>query len=568
MRSSLWIAGWLGAAVVLCGVRMAAPERSFASSGSVAAVADPDAVCAGCHREIYQRYEQTPMARASGPAIDGLLEGTFQHAASGVSYRVFERDGAGWMSYGRTAGHGNVELNGERELRFFIGSGHRGRTYLYDEGGLWFEAPINYYSKKGVWDMAPAYGASGTMPDGLPVDSNCLHCHATDVQAALPGARNRYADIPFRQGGVGCSACHGDGTEHVRQHGHGAIVNPAKLDPMRRDGVCLQCHLEGDVAVYRAGKSLASFRPGEDLAEYVTYFVKQGAEAGGARAASQFEALLRSRCKLASGDKLTCTKCHDPHGRPPEAQRVGYFRAKCLGCHTGERMATQHHPEQQDCAACHMPTVATSDISHEQLTDHDIRRTPSSGQVRQSDAGGSGYRLVPVGALKAGDRELGLAYSHTAEHGDREALQRARQLLLRAEASGTDDAELHTQLGLMEQISGQMAEAEKEYDLALLKDPQDNTALGNKAVLEASAGRSGEAIRLLQAAVKNDPSQVATSLNLAFMECVGGAKEDAKRVLANLQRFSPDDAALQSFLHTGMYAGQRCDLRTEAGAKR
>jgi hypothetical protein len=35
----------------------------------------PDAPCRGCHQQIYDRYEQTPMARASGRAIDGLREG-------------------------------------------------------------------------------------------------------------------------------------------------------------------------------------------------------------------------------------------------------------------------------------------------------------------------------------------------------------------------------------------------------------------------------------------------------------------------------------------------------------
>jgi hypothetical protein len=48
------------------------------------------------------------MARASGAAIDGLIEGSFTQAASGVRYRLIkrrgaagERDGAGWLSYAR-----------------------------------------------------------------------------------------------------------------------------------------------------------------------------------------------------------------------------------------------------------------------------------------------------------------------------------------------------------------------------------------------------------------------------------------------------------------------------------
>ena len=33
--------------------------------------------CAGCHAEIYQSYQKTVMARASGMAKDGLITGEF-----------------------------------------------------------------------------------------------------------------------------------------------------------------------------------------------------------------------------------------------------------------------------------------------------------------------------------------------------------------------------------------------------------------------------------------------------------------------------------------------------------
>jgi hypothetical protein len=58
----------------------------------------PDASCATCHRAIYKHYEATPMARASGGAMDGLMERSFIHEASVVHYRIFKRDGAGWLS--------------------------------------------------------------------------------------------------------------------------------------------------------------------------------------------------------------------------------------------------------------------------------------------------------------------------------------------------------------------------------------------------------------------------------------------------------------------------------------
>jgi hypothetical protein len=525
---------------------------------------NPDAICMKCHREIYEKYERTPMARGSGYAVDGLLQGGFLHAASGIRYDVFLRGGKAWMSYNRDAApetsNERVALHGEKELNYFIGSGHRGRTYLYQENGQWFEAPINYYSKRHLWDMAPNYGGSRTMPAALLVDSNCLHCHATAVQTALPEARNKYDGPPFQQGGIGCAACHGNPSMHLAEQGSGQIVNPAKLSPARRDSTCLQCHLEGDVAIYRADTSLAQFRAGADLADYAVYFVKTSAESGGGRASSQYEALLHSACKGASGDKLTCTTCHDPHTSPSAEERVNYFRSKCLACHIGPQMAG-HHPEQKDCAACHMPTHEPTDISHEQATDHNIQRRPSttSSALRLKDLAESD-ELLPVGNVLAGDRELGLAYAQLVEQGNQKVGEKALRLLLKAEEEGANDVQLHTQLGVIEQMSGNKMSARKEYENSLVENPYESTALGNLAVLDAATGRTTDAISLLQRVVDADPSQMAAGLNLAFIECKIGDKKRALEILTGLSRFNPDDPTLHKFFASGTYGGERCDL--------
>ena len=93
--------------------------------------------CSTCHAEIYKSYMKTVMARASGAAIDGVTTGEFDDKVSGVRYRVYEQDGRVWMSYQRDG-----ELNGLRELLYFIGSGKKGRTYLFSDDGYLFEAPI------------------------------------------------------------------------------------------------------------------------------------------------------------------------------------------------------------------------------------------------------------------------------------------------------------------------------------------------------------------------------------------------------------------------------------------
>ncbi len=49
--------------------------------------------------------------------MDGLMEGSFTHAASGVHYKIFERDGAGWLSYARPETAPAGYLNGEVKTR-------------------------------------------------------------------------------------------------------------------------------------------------------------------------------------------------------------------------------------------------------------------------------------------------------------------------------------------------------------------------------------------------------------------------------------------------------------------
>jgi len=185
------------------------PAASAALATQPASTENSDAVCAKCHQPIYDSYQKTPMAQASGEAMDGLLPGEFTHAASGVHYRLFLRDGRAWLSYDRPNPPAGRALNGEQELEYFVGSGQRGRTYLFQKQGFWFESPVNWYGKQRVWDMNPKSLNVREMSFTLKVDSGCLHCHASAVRPVLPGASNHFAAQPFLYGGITCESCHG-----------------------------------------------------------------------------------------------------------------------------------------------------------------------------------------------------------------------------------------------------------------------------------------------------------------------------------------------------------------------
>lgn len=522
----------------------------------------PDAQCARCHAAIYASYERTTKARGSGVATDGLIAGEFHHETSGVSYRIFARDGSAWMSFTRGSAHTAGALEGERQLLYFAGSGTHGRTYLYQLGEQWFELPINFYGRRQQWAMAPAYDAVTAMPAPLPVDANCLHCHASEVETPQPEAHNRFPQRPFDAAGIGCAACHGDPTQHLLSDGHGPIVNPDKLIAAARDSACIQCHLEGEAVVYRPGRSLAQFRPGDVLSDFAVYFVRATQAAGGRRASSQYEALLQSACKRGSGDDLTCTTCHDPHSQPAPAERVAYFRARCLSCHTDPALKATHHPEQPDCASCHMPSRATADISHEQVTDHNIQRRPSTHQLSKLFVDRD--ELVSVGGVPVSDRELGLAYAQLAQKGSKPAGVRALQLLTRGTEAAANDEQVHTTLGFLAQRKGDVAMARREYAAALRADPFNAMALTNRAVLDAGAGDVNEAVRLLDRLVVADPTQTRAGLDLAFLECRLGDVQGSRSLALRLQQFNPDAEEIRLFLARRILGGSTCNT-TESG---
>jgi predicted CXXCH cytochrome family protein len=399
--------------------------------------------------------------------------------------------------------------------------------------------------------MAPNYQHAQEMPLTLPIDSSCLHCHASNVATAQPDARNHYRAEPFETAGIACERCHGDPSQHLAQNGRGPILNPDKLAVKQRDSICLQCHLEAELTVNRRGHTLHDFQPGAEVSDYVVHFVHSDAVGPGGRATSQWEALLQSACKRKSGDRLTCTTCHDPHSSPTAQESSAFYRGKCLACHTDARFVNAHHSDQPDCTSCHMPRSDTRDIAHEQVTDHRIQ-VPSVTTLQGLNGGPSAHsgELIAVRGT-ASERDLGIAYSQLALRGDRQAGTQALQLLHRAEtdpsAAPLPDPDLHTQLGFLEQLGGDSAAAAREYKLALAANPFDATAMGNTALIDAKSGDLKSAARLWSVVFEHDPTQKAAGFNLASTECQLGDGPAAKQVLDRVLLFSPDNRQARQF---------------------
>ena len=505
-------------------------------------VAQAEAACAKCHAEIVRGYLRTPMANASGPASERLIPGSFTHAPSGVRYAVANEHGQAVLHFTDTRG---PQTEGERRLDSYLGSGHLGLTYLYSQGGYLLESPVAWYASTSSYDMKPGFGALTEMPPALPMEPACLRCHMSRVAHALPGTVNRYNGPAFAEYGIGCGACHGDAAKHVESGGKAPVVNPAKLDAERRDAVCMSCHLEGDVAVEHAGRSAVDYKPGERLAGYLSFFVFPSKDPL-ARGVSETEQFAASRCKLASGDRMSCTSCHDPHNSPADQERAAFYRGKCLACHGAPEFARTHHPEQPACTGCHMPQASARNIPHVAWTDHRILKSPSVAPA-------PGVRSQPTDTLQpifsplAGERDLAVARYEAVLRGKSQDREGALAALKQAYADGARDPVVLEALGVTAGLTGDAETSKTRLKETLAAAPDDLTAIADLGVLLAREGRYAEAVALWKPALARNEDLIGLARNLAAAECAAGDSAAARQTMATAIEYSPGVRAARAY---------------------
>jgi hypothetical protein len=526
--------------LVACAITALQVERGTAQPSAPASYVG-NAACVRCHEAIARSYAETLMARSSGEVKGEIAQAEFRHPPSGIVYRVQSEAGsATFFSYERA---GEATLKGKQQLHYFIGSNAAGRSYLFSLERFLFQSPVTFYAQAKRWDVSPGYEADREMRMSRPIDANCLFCHASQAQP-IYGTQNRFADPPFKHAGVSCERCHGPASLHVA--GQARLINPAKLDPARRDSICAQCHLSGVARVERLNKRLAQFRPGDLLSDYVSYFAFETSTKSGLKVNSHVENMAESRCKQQSGERMSCLSCHDPHSVPPVQERTVWFRNRCLQCHQAERLPGTHDPAS-DCASCHMPKSRTVDGGHGVMTDHRIPRLPRQATV----ASGTSRRLVPLTGYASDERLLGLAYAEAALVSNDQFYEAEALRLLTAalkQSTVTNDAELLLRLAFIYSRRGDQARAARAYEAALQADPHRTVALVNLGGIYAAQGKIEEAINLWQEALERNAGLTEAAINLAQAHRSLGKLPQARTVLQRALRFDPDSDAARRLL--------------------
>jgi len=492
------------------------------------------------------------MANASGNALDKFESGTLNHKPSGVTYQLAVRDQHAVLNIQSAR---DPRVNEQHQLDYFLGSGHLGITYLYSIHGYLFESPVAYYAASHAYDMKPGLESITELPPALPMQASCLRCHMSAVQQSDPGTINHYSGLPFLHGGITCDACHGDTQSHVASGGKAAVVNPAKLAPDRRDSVCIRCHLEGDVYIERPNRSAIDYKPGDSISDYLSFFVYQGKDAT-RRGVSEVEQFSISKCKRTSGDKMSCTSCHDPHYTPAPQERAAFYRAKCLACHSDAAFAASHHPENPDCTSCHMPRSGAENIPHVAWTDHRILKIPDSGESIQDL--GEGDTLTPIFSPNSTKRDLALAYYNAVLDGNFALQQKAYQSLdaIRPEIAG--DKEALNALGILSEKRGDHVQAAELFEQVLKLDPQNLIALSNLGTIRARSGDLQGAIALWRPTFERNEDVVGLAKNLAQVQCITGDAASARSTLEKTLQYSPGLQDVQQMLaHLPSCAGAK-----------
>jgi Flp pilus assembly protein TadD len=509
-------------------------------------------VCRACHAGIYRKYALTGMARSSGRAGTGEFRESFDHAGFsdsilGVAYRVSAAPSGYRLEFSRK----ESGVSGERRLGWFIGSGRVGRSYLFSLDGFLFQSPVSYYTERARWDVSPGFQGSASINLTRAVETGCLQCHASRLQP-VAGTQNRYADPPFLQGGISCERCHGAGKEHVSLMTRGnrpkqsGIVNPARLEPARRDSICAQCHLTGTARIARARATGGAWRPGELLTDYSAFFAWSGAGSAPLRVNSHFEELLRSRCKITSGNRLWCGTCHDPHAEPDPVSRAEFYRERCQKCHEPaacKQSEVERRAARDDCTACHMPKSPVQDTEHAVYTDHSIPRRPLDRG--QTPAGAR--ELVTLWTTPIDDRDLGLAYAAVCG-ADVLLRDRALDLLRKAVMRDGKDIPVLAQLAQLEDGAGNEAKAADLDERILRIDPGQVAAAINLATFYYRRGRKREAMQLWTEALQRNPALTAVRINLAVAQYQLGDAATARATLRQALEYDPDQEAARKLL--------------------
>lgn len=506
-------------------------ERDFRTISLPASDYVGSTSCAECHAEIAEAYRHHPMANSMWKAsvaseLEDYRDDTSFSPDAQHIYSV-ERTDQGISHREQLLSADGEELFSQTEtITYSVGSGAQGRSYLIEKDGLLLMSPISWYSGLQKWGLSPGYHLPHHKRFSRRVREACLDCHAGRLNTPR-GQDDRFESPPFHELSIGCERCHGPAKAHIEYHRSTAetglsdpIINPAKLDSLRREDVCSQCHLQGEGRIPLYGHEVGDYRPGQRLYETCLIIVKDNQISSGksSPAVSHVEQMRSSACFSESNGQLGCISCHDPHAVPAEREKVRYYRERCLNCHETQKCSLPVHDRierrpDNSCIACHMPSIGTSDVPHAANSDHRILRHPESTGMESAASSNSfiifGSDEMPL-EKHALDRALGIWMAQRAmDSKDYNMASRSVILLTAVVKLMPFDADVQEALGLASSILEREEPAITYFRESLELEPERELSLLMLATILDNSGRSQEALPYLKRYLQLNSSDAA-----------------------------------------------------------
>ncbi|MCR9199558.1 MAG: tetratricopeptide repeat protein [Planctomycetaceae bacterium] len=523
--------------------------------------------CQECHADVHAHFSKTRHSRSMAEARGQVTSpAEVPHPLSGYSYSSRTGDDGELL-------HTESLLVGKKELaprdiliRWAVGSGRFGRSYLAEMDGFLVQSPLTWYSDRQQWGMSPGYDFPTQFSFRRNVAAGCLYCHAGPVESI---GDNDY-HVQVHESFISCERCHGPGELHVQKHSSVAggskddvdysIVNPAHLDRELQEAICQQCHLQADAQVMVRGHDFDDYRPGLPLSAFRRDF-RFGAADDQMTIVGHVAQMHRSAC-FTETDSLTCTTCHHPHQDQSDTAPLDQYRAICLTCHQdedcGEVPLVRTQKAENHCTKCHMPSAPT-EVPHVAFTHHRIGIHETDDDSAAAPARGQILSMLEPASLPRADqaRVSGLAalsiYQTRPQSRDERLLRGARELLQEAWDKGAGDVDVAAGLANIAEITRFDPMIEKWGTIALDLDDSPSegraTALQVVSELRFRQQRFEESYELLRelTAIRRDPRAwfyrglVAQNLDQT---------EDAIASLERAVEINPRNASAHSILAT------------------
>ena len=325
------------------------------------------ATCRECHAATYDRWSKTRMANVvTDPRV--RPEVIIPDLSKPDPLVTFKKD----------------------DIAFVYGSKWKQR-YFTKVGADYFPLGAQWDIANKVWRpylvqpntdwWVPFYPADNAK---RPTGPLCDGCHSVNYDVKTKAVT---------EWNVGCEKCHGPGSLHVLNPSATTIVNPARLDFVHANDVCIQCHSQGKPLKnpvegqyydwptgFHVGLDLKNFWQLEEhkLGETTfTHFADGTGHKNRMQGNDFVESVMYTR-------GVSCFSCHDVHGTQHNADLIKPASDVCATCHranspNGPHTSTvQEHTHHQlgspgnECVACHMPRIEQT-IANVNVRSHTFR---------------------------------------------------------------------------------------------------------------------------------------------------------------------------------------------------